>query len=330
MQISSGSYSATGSAVDITGPGWQADIVLVKGGTQRGVIWTRAMPAGSLKALSGSLVMQAADGITAHASGFSVAADNAGAATRINISGTTYYWIAIRDNGAGDCAVGSYTGNGGTQTFTSHAIGSLTAAPTIVWAIPGSTSTARAASFTTRTFTTGQYKVLTGAAGPSGITALVTGGFSVGASGNTNANTETYYYAALSDATGLVKTMSYTSIVAGGDDRVITGLGFDPQNVFVNVDNASYIAALRFKDQSGDVTTLLDTSAAPANVIQSFVTDGFTIGTNNSVNDQATARPYHVWAMRDGTSTGGGGGGSDTSERHIPRGLLRGLERGLS
>ena len=104
-----GSGSYVGNGQDnraITGLGFQPDVILLRsGGTAVPIIRTSTMAgdaakiAGDLGALQPNLVQSLSS------DGFTVGTD-----ARVNESGTTYYWVAMR--AGSDLTVGSYTGNG--------------------------------------------------------------------------------------------------------------------------------------------------------------------------------------------------------------------------
>ena len=303
VQIAEGSYTSDGLARNVTSPGWAADFVIVKGGANRGVFWTKDMPAASLKGATGAIVLQNADGITQHASGFTVAADNAGAATRINVSGTVYHWIAFRDNAATDFSVYSFTGNATAET---KATGStLSGTPNAAFLLPGSTANARAVYWAASTMTAANSKQLASSAGTGFITGLVSGGISVSTSASVNASGETYYVVVMKDVAGLIKLLTYTSQASG---FTVSGAGFAPGTIFGNVENAASEAYFRGSAQTGDNAYGMAATNTASGRITAKTADGFTVGTSALTNDTAVARPYHALAFLSGTSSAPAGG----------------------
>ena len=57
----------------------------------------------------------AATGITTGVTGYFENGFTVGTHATVNTNGSTYFYAAFRDNGAGDIKVGSYTGNGYDQ-----------------------------------------------------------------------------------------------------------------------------------------------------------------------------------------------------------------------
>lgn len=115
---------------------------------------------------------------------------------------------------------------------------------------------------------------------------------------------------ALSTATkfGRVATGTYTG--NGVDNRAITGIGFAPEAVIVKGAGPS-LAILRTSTMTGDASKRFDASAIATNQIESLAADGFTIGTDGTVN---TSGAVYAWVAFDafparlavGTYTGSG------------------------
>jgi hypothetical protein len=103
-------------------------------------------------------------------------------------------------------------------------------------------------------------------------------------------------------------TGSYTG--NGADNRNITGVGFQPDIVIIRYDNNT-VAVIRTSSMPADRSKRITSNAAlEANYIQSFLADGFQIGSNNNVNQNT--RLFHWVAMKSsahvrvGTYTGNG------------------------
>ena len=107
-QIVTGSYTGNGTSQNITAPGFQPDIVIIKragstGTAQHGQVRI----AGMSTTMDMSSTTSATDRITGFLSnGFSV-----GSGASVNTSGDVFYYLAIK-NKSGEIATGSYTGNG--------------------------------------------------------------------------------------------------------------------------------------------------------------------------------------------------------------------------
>ena len=104
---------------------------------------------------------------------------------------------------------------------------------------------------------------------------------------------------------------SYTG--DGTDSRGITGVGFQPDVVFVLNENSNDDGVARTNTMTGDVSDSLEDDASPfaSNLIESLDTGGFTVGSDNRVNRSGeTTHWFAVKAdaanMKTGTYTGTG------------------------
>lgn len=104
----------------------------------------------------------------------------------------------------------------------------------------------------------------------------------------------------------------------GTDNRGITGVGFQPEFVFIK--GGSQIAVMRSASMAGDVSkAVIGTTALEANLIQSLDSDGFTLGNDARVNAAATTYYYLAIAdsgssdFNEGTYTGDGSDGRSIS-----------------
>jgi len=110
----------------------------------------------------------------------------------------------------------------------------------------------------------------------------------------TNTNTPT----PTSTPGGWFATGSYTG--DGTDNRDITGVGFQPDIVIVRYDNNT-APVIRTSDMPADRAKRLSANdALQANYIQSFLADGFQVGSDSNVNN--SGRLYHWVAMKAGTN----------------------------
>jgi hypothetical protein len=94
-----------------------------------------------------------------------------------------------------------------------------------------------------------------------------------------------------------IKTGTYVG--NGVDDTGITGVGFRPDLVIIDSDSTTH-SVMRTKHMIGDSTSYLNSATANlANAVQSLDADGFTVGTDGTVNSNAVN--YYYTAIR-GTS----------------------------
>lgn len=294
MYVKSGSYLGTGSAhtespaalsgVDLTGANV---LLLIKGGANVAVFTTDRMGADATKDLVGATALFSG-AITALGNGsFSVGTD-----AKVNSNGVCYNWLAFVDDGNLDFETGSYTGNNTDNTNISLA--TITASPNMVWIASASTErthlkTSDAAGDAAMVFGGTVNGLLNNI-----IQSFSAGQFQIGnRAGTVNTTATTYYYAAWVNAANLFKVLTYNG--DGTDPRNITGAGFDPDGAFTKR-NSGTTGAMRFKDEVGDNSYLVDATGEAANRIQNRITDGFEVGSDTAVN-AAAANQYlaFVW-----------------------------------
>ena len=93
--------------------GFQPDVVIIKGDTaQIAVMRTSAMSGDSSKPMVGATALAANMVQSLNASGFTIGNDNT-----VNKNSTGYYWMAFQA-ATGSLAVGSFTGNGASQSIS--------------------------------------------------------------------------------------------------------------------------------------------------------------------------------------------------------------------
>lgn len=294
MQIDSGRQAANGTTYDVTDPGWAADLVIAKlAGTQKGVLWTSDMAAASFRPATGTVALVTSGGITTHASGFTV-----GNAAEINPGSGNVDWIAVRDNGASDFVVGSYTGNGSTQTIN-HGVDVSGGGMLLI--IPGGT---RSMFWVTTTMTAANGQSFTGGLSTGRVTSFSGTSFALASSSEVNANTETYYYAVIKAVDELFNVLTYTG--NGADNHTITGVGFQPENVWTKGTSGSTAPAFRAKAYVGDLASLLDSTSTGTARIKSLDADGMTLGTSGGTNTLDAV--YNAAFFKDGETAAPTGG----------------------
>ncbi|MCW0221202.1 MAG: hypothetical protein OJI67_22925, partial [Prosthecobacter sp.] len=134
-----------------------------------------------------------------------------------------------------------------------------------------------------------------------GITGLNSGGFTLGADAAVNESGTTIHWLAIKDVAGKIKTGSYVG--NGGDNRGITGVGFQPDLVWViaraQFDGGTSPAgsSYRTSTMSGDTSLPWTGTSAKADYVQAISSDGFEVGTNTMVN--ASGVTYYYLAMKN-------------------------------
>lgn len=298
MRVATGSY--VGNGIDnraISGVGFQPDVVLIKGtNNEQAVIHTATMPDDLSKEIaSGSNQTGAIKSLDAD--GFTI-----GTNVRVNkaTAPNTYYWLALQA-APGQMALGTYTGNGDTQTISGVGF-----APDYVIVLSSQNGhnpmqRSSATSGTTSYFFNGNQQ------GAHGITNLNSDGFEVGGNANVNRNDTQYHYLAWKNTEGSIKVGSYLGNSTNGnpvDNRNITGIGFQPDWVLVRKDAGSASRPLhRSAAVLGDAALEFVENDPLGDSIEELNADGFQVGTDtlvNSGNGCSGPCAYFYVAFRDG------------------------------
>jgi hypothetical protein len=286
MKVATGTYTGDGLDNKAIVVGFQPDVVIVKAATaQIGFIRTSTMVGDASKQLTG-----AAGLVTDRIQSFSATGFTVGRAATVNSSLVRYDWIAFKSY-ANQMTVGSYTGNGGSQS-----IGSMGFSPDYVMVL-----SAGADAPVHRSRTMGSsFRFDETAAAANGVTSLDQNGFSVGNSTQTNVNTRTYHYVAWNEIHGLVQENVYAG--NGGDNRNIAGVTFQPSYVIVRSSTNGNVCdrgVHRPASLVGDSASYFTNVANAANVIQALNATGFQVGTDCKVN--TNLKPYYWMAFRTGS-----------------------------
>lgn len=296
MQIASGNYTGNGTSQSITDVGFQPDFVLVKGGSNIASWTTAEMGANLTKPITGNTAPFAGGITSLDSGGFSVGSDS-----RANQNTVIFDYIAMRDNNAGDFNTGSYTGDGNDNRDIPHGLGGT---PDLV--MLGS-SGANATVWRTSDYSGDSSGQLSAAPTTNLIQAFGATSFQVGTDArvNTATGSPTYYWIAIRNRAGLFKALTYTG--DGTDNRSITGVGFQPQNIILK-DASTGAGFFKAKRQTTDTTHRVDGTGAAADRIQAFEADGYQVGT---LATNTLDLVYYSASWRDGVSSpvGSGGGG---------------------
>ncbi|MEX0785341.1 MAG: prepilin-type N-terminal cleavage/methylation domain-containing protein [Dehalococcoidia bacterium] len=282
--LATGTY--TGNDVDgrlFAGIGFQPDVVFIKSEAGRpGVVRTSTMAGDSTKVLPQEAALQSNRIQSITADGFTVGNNN-----QVNNSGETYHWIAIK--AGSEAAVGTYVGN----SADNRSIAGVGFQP--VWVITlgdGENSWFRAGGQTGDS----SFNVTGGNPNTNRIQAFEANGFQIGSNNDVNRNGTTFHYIALAAGPNVAAGSSYTG--NGSDDRSISGVGFQPEVVWIK-DDGDQSGVWRPASLSGDATLYWEGSALVSNRIQAIESDGFQIGTHNEVNRNGDT--YYFLALDDGT-----------------------------
>ena len=283
IRVASGSY--TGNNTDaraITGVGFQPDVVMVKSDDNAGVaeIRTSTMSGDLTKPMTGTTALTANLIQSLDSNGFTIGGGGA-SANPVNKNGSTFHWVAFKSY-AGHMTLGTYTGNG-----TSKSITGLGFSPEYAMVLPAAnTAAVQRMSAMTRTFTFGADTGST-----TGITSLDSNGFSVGNSTSVNSNAATYHYIAWNQDVDEMKTTSYTGT---GVSHSITGTGFQPTFVMVHANDTTTgrAGAMRSSALSGTASQLFTAAANETAGLTALGSDGFTVGTSATVDNNGTTYDY--------------------------------------
>lgn len=303
-----GSYSGTGVAGRTIATGFQPDMVMVKRTTNVAAHFrTASMPANRTEYFTTTAANTTGAFIASLAStGFTVG-------TSDNTNAASYNYIAFKSNST-TFTQGSYTGNATAGT----SISGLGFQPSIVM-VKNSTSTT---ATNRRSVVSGNawlgddasYLSDAVADGANLIQGMAADGFTIGSGNQTNQSGTTEYYMAFGGAPMLSGSSGSFSMAQGsftgtGAAQSISGVGFQPSLVMINGEGATF-AVFRTKDMQGDATAYFASAAADfTGGITSLDSDGFSLGTNTTVNGAGTV--YHWQAFGNGYDSNALSGAAD-------------------
>ncbi|MGO8838103.1 MAG: beta strand repeat-containing protein [Limisphaerales bacterium] len=243
--------------------------------------------------------------------------NSAWSATVVSGIPTTNSTSISGQNGFGDFVIGnvitpaqmlsgSYTGNG----TDNRAITGLGFQPDVVIVKSASTN---AAVIRTSTMSGDNTKEMVGATGlvANRIQSLDTNGFTVGTDAEVNSSGVAYYWTAFKAGSGQVTVGTYTG--DGTSSHAIPGLGFSPKLVFfMSVSNNNFVMA----STNSALTYQLDAFSGNT-MVNSFDTNGFTLGSDARVNGSAITYHYVAWNVVAGELATGSYSGSGTDNQNI-------------
>lgn len=271
IQVKVGTFIGDGtSSHGITGIGFKPDAVLIKGGSQPLQMSLSSMGANATKPLSGGDPVYSNGVVSLDTDGFTT-----GGSSLVNANGTVYYYVALKDPAKGFMHVGTYTGDG----VDGHAITGVGFQADVI--ITGASDGDNAVFKTSDMPTDGAQLFDNFGNLGARITAIGVDGFTLGPTNEVNKPAQPYYYIALKKTTNICATLSYTG--NGVDNRNIATNGFQPEFILIKDNSNAPDSAIRFKDEVGDLS-FVSGGAEAANRIQSFITGGFQVGTDSTVN----------------------------------------------
>ena len=225
--------------------------------------------------------------------GFKVGTDS-----RVNTNADTYYYAAFAGataptpSGTFNMVSGSYVGNSTSQSITGVGF-----EPDLV--LIKSDSNNRYACFSHSGMSTSYtgYLAYAGTTFTTGITSFDEDGFTVANLSHVNYLAQTFRYIAFENAGSTNFAVgAYTGTGVGGDDRSITGVGFQPDLVVIKGHNAQ-LGVFRTSSMAGDATAYFSGTADTTDCIQALESDGFQIGEDDKVNEET--KIFYYFAFKD-------------------------------
>ena len=293
LSMASGSFTGNGSTQSITGLGFAPDLVIIHDDSSTAGVRTswrsRAMSGDKTASFVGAIA-NFANGITSlDSDGFTV-----GSANDVNENTKTIHWIAFKGKGT-SFDFGAYSGTGAAQSFSG-----LGLSPNMVVSKVDATS-ARGVWITSSNTTNDSMKFENVANLSGAFTSLDSDGFTLGTNGTVNTSASRYYWFAFKSTTNIFAVGTYTTGGSPSDNRSITGVGFMPSMVWIK-SNATQNAALRMPTNVGDLSYDGFDGDSLANVIQQMESDGFQLGTDNTVQVASKSFYFAAWKIPSTTS----------------------------
>lgn len=290
IQVVTGSYTGNGTDnTDITiSPACQPVAVFVKRDNAANEMHARfsSMATGTSKS-----VTDATAEVTTAIKQFNANGFRLGTHTSVNNSGSTHYYVAICDNGAGDISVDTWTGNATDNRNISLTGGSFT--PEVVIILRSNNGVEYWRGATSHTGDSAAETNVLDSNSPDAIQSFSAGQFQVGTLAN--ANTIVFYSLALKASSGVA-----SGVFTGNatDNRDISTIA-NPKFVLLKGDSLTNKPAYKF-GISGDAAWC-GANASAADIIQSLQAGGFQVGTNACANENAIGMPW--FAITDFVAT---------------------------
>jgi hypothetical protein len=282
FQMQTGSYLGSGATRTIAGLEFEPELVIIKSDTAAGpLVWkSTSMPESVTAYLGVATADNTESQIVLTDDGFIVSPS-----LEVNTANVTYTFIALAGSdctSGGAMCIGAYTGNGTASRTIDTGF-----SPSIVWV---KRTTALAGVFRTSSMSDNHAGFFSAAVNnTTGVyfTTLAENGFNIGVTNNTN--TGIFYFVAFKNLAAKSAVGMFTG--NGTDNRNITGLGFEPDFVFVKQD-AAVVPAFNTTEMYGDYSSFTTAAASAVNNIQELQADGFQVGNSTSVNANTVVSYY--------------------------------------
>ena len=292
MKVRAGSYSGNGTSQDIS-TGIDQNLVIVSkvGAASVDNVWSSdTMAAGNSMYFHNTT---GADSITTAITALGSGQFSVGAGVEVNQSGQSYRWIAFEDDGEGDFATFTYTGNDADD----RAITGLGFQPAFV-AIKGIANDRGFYKFSSLAGDNA-FDWLPAVAAANRIQSLDADGFTVGTAAN--GSSTVYHGFAFKAVSGKIEVGTYTGNATDNRDIILSG-SFEP--LLVIVKSATTQNALWSFSSADDSSRRWETGYAwSANQIQFRTSTGFQLGNTNIANQNSIT--FYYLALQDNPAAAG-------------------------
>ncbi len=272
FRVKTGRYTGDGSGFrSILDVGFQPDFVIIKGdNNEPAVARSRTMVGDATKELGTNTAIFSDLILSLDADGFAVGSGN-----QVNDAGVTYYWIAFQES-PDYMVTGSYTGDDQDD----RDITDVGFEPDYVIVMSEANEDAMQrfdgeAVDKSLPFSASDEK-------SDRIQDFLPNGFQVGIHNTVNEQDIVFHYVAWKNMLGQIKVNFYNGNQI--DDHPITTVGFRPFYVIVARSANGSGSVHRPASLEGDNTLLFEPGPLFSNGIQTFLPNGFEIGTDNAVN----------------------------------------------
>lgn len=301
FQMQTGYYVGTGTDnFAITGLGFQPNLVIIKddtaGGNDGANFKTSAMSGEVSSALADTDVDVASNAIQSlDSDGFTLGTD-----ADVNAANIRFTWTAFAGSdctSSGTFCVGSYTGNGTSQSLTSVGF-----QPDMVTVKRSGVSSS---VFRSSSMGTNASQPLDGANElTDSITTLDATGFTVSNNTRVNTSSDTYWFFAFKTTTNAFAVGTFTG--DGADNKAIT-VGFRPQSAWIKNSNATTPVTAYYEntESNGDYSSAFADNINSTGIIKSLDSNGYTVGTGAAANESGKAIYWIAFAgATNPTATG--------------------------
>lgn len=280
--IEMGMYAGNGVNDRLIPVTFQPGVVIVKSsGASVGVIRTSTMNSGDSKRFSANAIT------TNYIKTFTSTGFTVGTDALVNSVGNNYYWVAIKERN-NFCKCVNYTGNASDD----RTIAGVGFTPDAVLILAGDNNSGIGSWLSDRQPAGQATRFNNGNTAVNRIQTFNSDGFQIGTDVVVNTNLVAYHAICLKKVNNVFDTYIYTG--NGADNRSFTPFSFQPQ--FLWIQNTLSLPAVRFNNQVGDVSSGMGAVADQANRVQEFISGGFQVGSDSTVNVNTLV--HYVFALR--------------------------------